>query len=88
MIRKQVYIERRQDTLLKRMAKERRTSETEIICQALDRELAAGFIHVPRFDSEAMSQAFQFMHPRRFRLKLPQNPITGTAKMPMKRARD
>lgn len=54
-------------------------SETEIIRQALDGELAAGFIHVPRFDSEAMSQAFQFMHPRRFRLMLPQNPITGTA---------
>ncbi|MGH9414962.1 MAG: hypothetical protein ACRD0Y_14625 [Terriglobales bacterium] len=37
MIRKQLYIEPRQDRLLKRLAKERGVSEAEIVRAALDR---------------------------------------------------
>jgi hypothetical protein len=42
MVRKQVYIHRRQLLLLKRMASERGASESEIIRQALERELIGG----------------------------------------------
>ena len=38
MVRKQIYISRRQQTLLKRLAKEKGTSEAEIVRQAIDRE--------------------------------------------------
>lgn len=41
MIRKQIYIGKRQEALLKRLAKARQVSEAEIIRQALDREAAA-----------------------------------------------
>ena len=39
MIRKQIYIASRQDTLLKKIAKQRGVSEAEVIRQALDREV-------------------------------------------------
>ena len=38
MIRKQIYIPRRQNLLLKRLAKQRGVSEAEVIRQALERE--------------------------------------------------
>lgn len=38
MMRKQIYISRRQQALLKRLAKERGLSEAEIVRQAIDRE--------------------------------------------------
>jgi len=40
MVRKQVYIERRQDALLKHWAAEKGSTEAEIIRQALDQWLA------------------------------------------------
>lgn len=40
MVRKQIYIQRRQDILLKRLSQARGLSEAEIIRQALERELA------------------------------------------------
>ena len=39
MIRKQIYIPSRQNTLLKKLARQRGVSEAEIIRQALDREV-------------------------------------------------
>jgi hypothetical protein len=39
MVRKQIYISRRQDALLKRLAKQRGVSEAEVIRQALDYEV-------------------------------------------------
>jgi hypothetical protein len=39
MVRKQIYIPKRQDALLKRLAKQRGVSEAEIIRQALEREV-------------------------------------------------
>jgi len=38
MVRKQIYLPRQQNLLLKRLAKERGVSEAEVIRQALDRE--------------------------------------------------
>lgn len=38
MIRKQIYLPRRQNLLLKRLAKQRGVSEAEVIRQALERE--------------------------------------------------
>ncbi len=42
MIRKQIYIDKRHNALLKRLAKARQVSEVEIIRQALDREALSG----------------------------------------------
>jgi hypothetical protein len=39
MVRKQIYIQERQNLLLKRLAEARGVSEAEVIRQALDREL-------------------------------------------------
>lgn len=41
MVRKQLYIPKRQDALLKRLAKQRGVSEAEVIRQALEREAEA-----------------------------------------------
>jgi len=41
MVRKQIYIPKRQDALLKRLAKQRGVSEAEVIRQALEREMEA-----------------------------------------------
>lgn len=41
MVRKQIYIPKQQDTLLKRLAKQRGVSEAEVIRQALAREVEA-----------------------------------------------
>ena len=41
MVRKQIYLTRRHNALLKRLAKIRRVSEAEVIRQALDREVEA-----------------------------------------------
>jgi hypothetical protein len=65
MIRKQIYIQRRQEAMLKRLAKKRRTSEAEIIRQALERELTSGIARSANLDSKALAKAFQFMQARR-----------------------
>lgn len=42
MVRKQVYLHRRQNLMLKRLAKQRGVSEAEVIRQALERETSVG----------------------------------------------
>jgi hypothetical protein len=42
MIRKQIYIEPRQEALLKRLAQEMNVTEAELIRQAIDQRLASG----------------------------------------------
>lgn len=66
MVRKQIYIERRQEALLKRAAKQRGMSEAEIIRQALERELAAGSIR-KRMEGDAFARAHKFIVARRAR---------------------
>jgi hypothetical protein len=57
MVRKQVYIHRRQLLLLKRVARARGASESEIIRQALERELATG-AHRPAAGGESALDDF------------------------------
>jgi len=40
MVRKQIYIQKRQDALLKRLSRARGESQAEIIRQAIEREIA------------------------------------------------
>jgi hypothetical protein len=42
MVRKQIYIEPRQEVLLRQAAKRRKVSEAELIRLAIDRQLASG----------------------------------------------
>lgn len=64
MLRKQIYIEKRQQTLLKRLARKRGVSEAEIIRQAIDRE-AGNPAPVLPLDHDAWEQARAFMWARR-----------------------
>jgi hypothetical protein len=54
MVRKQIYIQKRQDALLKRLARARGLSEAEIIRQAIERELAGAPAQPARSDLSAM----------------------------------
>ncbi len=65
MIRKQIYIERRQEARLKRLAKQRGVSEAEIIRRALDRELNTGSTTNVQRNPDAWKQALEFMQSRR-----------------------
>jgi len=57
MVRKQIYLPRRQNQLLKRLAKERGVSEAEVIRQALDRE-AHGAASVLLDSRQALAEIF------------------------------
>ncbi len=65
MVRKQIYIERRQEARLKRLAKQRGVSEAEIIRHALDRELDTGATANVQHNPDAWKQALEFMQSRR-----------------------
>jgi hypothetical protein len=65
MLRKQIYIEKRQRTLLKRLAKKRGVSEAEIIRQAIDHEAAGRPDPVLPLDQDAWEEALAFMQARR-----------------------
>lgn len=54
MVRKQIYIQKRQDALLKRLARARGLSEAEIIRQAIERELGGAPAQPARSDLSAM----------------------------------
>jgi hypothetical protein len=63
MIRKQIYIPSRQDTLLKKLARQRGVSEAEVIRQALDRE-----VQMPGMEQngeEAFAKMEKFMEERK-----------------------
>jgi hypothetical protein len=57
MVRKQIYLPRRQNLMLKRLAKERGVSEAEVIRQALDRE-AQSTAPVVRDSKKALDEIF------------------------------
>jgi hypothetical protein len=71
MVRKQIYIEKRQQAQLKRAARARGVSEAELIRQAIDRQLAGGGAALPR-NPEAWDRALSLMR----RLQQ-QGPIPG-----------
>ena len=60
MVRKQIYIDKRQKAQLKRAAKARGTSEAELIRQAIDRQLAGGGVGLP-YDVAAWERAVALM---------------------------
>jgi len=61
-VRKQLYIEARQEEMLKRRAKELDVSEAELIRQGLDMVLAQGERPVP--DPQAWEEELAFIHER------------------------
>ena len=64
MVRKQFYIRKRQDELLKRLAKARGLSEAEIIRQAIEREAAGGLEQSHRVDRSAWQEMVAFLEQR------------------------
>ena len=61
MVRKQIYISRRQQALLKRLSEQRGLSEAEIIRQAIDRESSHVSPRIELSSQQAWMQAYQFM---------------------------
>jgi len=60
MIRKQVYIERRQQAILRRIARARGVSEAEVVRQAIEQHESAGR-RVARPNPEAWDKIRRFM---------------------------
>lgn len=58
MIRKQVYIETRQEHLLKRLAKELGLTEADLIRQGLDQVIHAGVTVSPNLEAWERERAF------------------------------
>ncbi|MEK7326603.1 MAG: hypothetical protein AAB217_15265 [Chloroflexota bacterium] len=65
MIRKQIYIQRRQQVALKRLARLRGLSEAEVIRQAIEREAEAGAIKLLSGDTAALQDFLKFARSRR-----------------------
>jgi len=61
MIRKQIYIPKRQQTVLKRMARARGISEAELIRQAIDQQTLGDNLRATASDHDAWEKALQFM---------------------------
>jgi hypothetical protein len=61
MVRKQIYISRRQQALLKRLSEQRGLSEAEIIRQAIDREASHVSPRIELTSQQAWDQAYTFM---------------------------
>lgn len=72
MIRKQVYIPKRQQTMLKRLAQARGVSEAEIIRQAIERQTSSALGSLT--DRAAWDKALQFMLALRARGPLDNQP--------------
>jgi len=72
MIRKQFYLYRRQNQLLKRLAEQRGVSEAEIIRQALERE-AAATISAVKESQKALDEIFEFVESLRNRPEIAQH---------------
>ncbi len=68
MVRKQIYIHKRQDALLKKQARLRKESEAELIREAIDKALHGNAASRPfRRDPEAWDNMQRFMLSRRAR---------------------
>lgn len=61
MIRKQIYLGKRQELMLKRLSKARGISEAELIRQALDREFNQGAVRRAPRDPHAWSRVRRVM---------------------------
>lgn len=65
MIRKQVYIQKRQQVLLKRLARRRGVSEAEVIRQAIDQQAQSTAQQPLPPDPQALEAVIQFALERR-----------------------
>jgi hypothetical protein len=65
MIRKQIYLHKRQQALLKRLAEARGTSEAEIIRQAIEHEAQTGTQPQAQPDPAALDELIQLARSRR-----------------------
>ena len=70
MVRKQIYLEERQEARLKRVARARGVSEAEVIRQAIDRQVMGAAAEAGVGDPNAWESALRFMrslaaHPRK-----------------------
>ena len=65
MVRKQIYIQKRQNLLLKRLAQARGVSEAEVIRQALEREFTGENKQGAEADVTAMEEFLEFAISRR-----------------------
>ena len=65
MVRKQIYIYKRQEALLKRLSQARGVSEAEIIRQALDHEISGGAAQTPTPFQTAMDEFVELALQRR-----------------------
>ena len=75
MVRKQIYIHKRQDTLLKKQAQLRQASEAELIREAIDHAIHGNAAIRPfHRDPEAWEKARRFMLARRARSKAATSP--------------
>lgn len=61
MVRKQIYISRRQQVLLKRLSQQRGLSEAEIIRRAIDREATHVAPRIELTSQQAWEKAYQFI---------------------------
>ncbi len=64
MVRKQIYIQKRQQALLKRISRARGLSEAEIIRQAIDREIAGTPAKLAATDRTAWQELIDFVESR------------------------
>lgn len=69
MLRKQIYIQERQQLLLRKLAKARGVSEAEIIRQAIEREATVSAAKTAPADASALQAIIQFALRRRKRGK-------------------
>ena len=65
MVRKQIYIQERQERLLKRISKARGVSEAELIRQAIERETIGGKPHLLAPDQAAWEEILCFVKNRK-----------------------
>lgn len=65
MVRKQIYISRRQQVQLKRLAKARGVSEAEVIRQAIEREVLLTAAQPAASDRSALEEFLRFGAARR-----------------------
>lgn len=64
MVRKQIYLQKHQDALLKRLSKARGLSEAEIIRQAIEREVAGNLSRPGAADRSAWQEFTDFLDAR------------------------
>lgn len=78
MVRKQVYLEKRQATLLKRQARQRGISEAELIREAIERQIEQTAAHSSLPNSDAWERAHALMLALRAEGPLPNRPRRWT----------